>query len=302
MASVSAVIILNPQAGRGRARRFAARLLKAAHDHGWDVTLRATQHAGQETSLAAEARSEAWPLVIAAGGDGTVHGVANGLLADGTTDTVLGHIPIGNGNDFARSIGLQGRSPEENFELLLHGKVKKLDVGRAVGEVFINGMGVGFSAEVVRRLLEFKHLRGFPLYLAAVYRTFVHFHAPELEVCTEEHRERGRIMMIEVTNGPTAGGGFRLTPDAVPDDGVFDVCVIRTVGRTQFLKHLPSVVRGTHARLPEVTLFRSQRIRLSGGDRPLTLHLDGELRHDVQGPITVELIPRGLQVLCAAPS
>jgi diacylglycerol kinase family enzyme len=88
-------------------------------------------------------------------------------------------------------------------------------------------MGVGFSAEVVRRLLEFKHLRGFPLYLAAVYRTFVRFHAPELEVCTEEHRERGRIMMIEVTNGPTAGGGFRLTPDAVPDDGVFDVCCPR---------------------------------------------------------------------------
>lgn len=300
MASDSALIILNPHAGRGRARRLVARLLKTAHAGRWDVTLRLTRHPGEERSLAAEARAQSWPLVIAAGGDGTVHGVVNGLLAEGATDTVLGHIPIGNGNDFARTIGLRGRSLEENFDLLMQGTVKKLDVGRAIGELFVNGLGVGFSAEVVRRLLEFKRLRGFPLYLAAVYRTFLSYRALELEVSTDEHCERGLIMMVEVTNGPTAGGGFRLTPKAVPDDGVLDVCVIRKVGLSRFLTRLPSVVRGRHEGLPEVTLFQSRHVRLSGKERPLTLHLDGELRTDVQDPVTVELIPQRLRVLCAA--
>lgn len=297
--SVAALIILNPAAGRGRARRFAARLLHAARALRWEVGLRLTRRAGDEVSLAAAARSEAWPLVIAAGGDGTVHGVANGLLADGATDVVLGHVPIGNGNDFAHTIGLRGRSPERNLGLLQHGVVRRIDVGRAHGELFINGLGVGFSAEVVSRLLDFKHLRGFPLYLAASVRAFASFRVPQLCVYAAEHEECGRIMMVEVTNGPTVGGGFRLTPGAVPSDGLFDVCLIRQVGLSRFLRALPSVVRGTHERLPEVTIFRTSRLRLETDAPSLTLHLDGELRRGVPGPLEVDLEAQRLQVLCA---
>ncbi len=300
MAAVSALIILNPQAGGGRARNSAARLLRRARSLGWDVALRLTEHPGHEVSLAEEGRRESWPLIIAAGGDGTVHGVANGLLADGKTDVVLGHVPIGNGNDFARAIGLDSRSPEKNLAALAAGRVKTLDVGQALGEIFVNGLGVGFSAAVVSRLLEFKHLRGFPLYLAATYRTFASFQAPMLDVKSESHAEHGRLMMVEVTNGPTAGGGFRLTPGATPDDGVFDVCVIRKVGLLRFLRSLPSVVRGTHGRLDEVTLFRTRHIRLAGcAGEQLTYHLDGELREGIGEPVDVRLLPQQLKVLCA---
>lgn len=296
---LAALIILNPAAGRWRARRFAARMLRAARVLKWDVDLRLTRHAGDEVSLAAAARSEAWPLVIAAGGDGTVHGVANGLLADGDTDIVLGHVPIGNGNDFAHTIGLPGGAPERTLTMLQHGVVRRIDIGHALGELFVNGLGVGFSAEVVRRLLRFKHLRGFPLYLAAAFRTFTTFDPPELEVCADEHTERGPMMMVEVTNGPTAGGGFRLTPDAVPSDGVFDVCLIRQVGLSKFLRSLPSVVRGTHGRLPDVTIFRTALLRIASGAHAMTLHMDGELRQNVAGPVEIRLEAQRLQVLCA---
>lgn len=300
LADKHALVILNPAAGRGRARRLEARLRKALRAHNWDADVRLTRHAGHEVDLAAEARRQQWPVVIAIGGDGTAHGVANGLLADGPTEVILGHVPIGTGNDFGKMTGLKLRPPERNLARVLDGQVKRFDVGRALGEYFINGLGVGFGPEVVRETLKFKRLRGFLLYLVAVYRTFAHFEVPELDVTSVEHSERGRLMMLEGSIGTTAGGGFRLTPDASPDDGLFDVCLIREVGLFRFLRYVPRVIRGTHTRLPPVTIFRTARVRVTGTVAPMAVHLDGELRFAEEPVIEAEIVPRYLRVLCAA--
>jgi diacylglycerol kinase (ATP) len=142
------------------------------------------------------------------------------------------------------------------------------------------------------------HLTGFPLYLAAVYRTFGAFEPPDLEVTAEEHRERGRMMMLAVSIGTTAGGGFRLTPEASPDDGLFDVCLVRQVGLARFLRYVPTVARGRHAGIREVSMFRTSRITVSGLSGPLTTHLDGELRCPEEETIHIEIVPRCLAVLC----
>ncbi len=250
-------------------------------------------------ALAAEARAAGWPVIIAAGGDGTVHNVANGILGDGPTNVTLGHVPVGSGNDYARALGLKRAPPERNLQLVLDGTRRRLDVGRVGDEYFVNGMGVGFDAEVVRQTLRMSHLRGFALYLVAAYKTFGSFTPPDLEVQSGEHAERSRMMMLAITIGATAGGGFRLTPDALLDDGLFDVCVIRRVGLARFLRYVPSVVRGKHLHLPEVTLFRSQQVRVSGLSGPLTVQVDGELRYPESDSIEVTLLPRHLKVLCA---
>lgn len=294
-----ACIIHNPEAGRGRGRGLEERLGEAGRHVGWDVAVRPTQHAGHETELARAARQEGWPVVVASGGDGTVHGVVNGLLQDGPSDTVLGHVPVGSGNDYARVVGLRKAPVERNLALTLAGRERRLDVGRALGEYFVNSMGVGFGAEVVRQALGMRRLRAFALYLAAACRAFLRFSAPELTVESAERTECARMTMLEVGIGRTAGGGFRLMPEARPDDGLFDVCLIREVGVLQFIRYLPRVIRGTHGTLAPVSIFRTARLSVASASGPLAVHLDGELRLPATARAEIEILPAYLRVLCA---
>ena len=287
-------------ASRGRGRDAARGIGEAARELGWEVVVRTTVRAGEEVELGAAAAREGWPLVLAAGGDGTVHGVANGVL-DAGTDTVLAHVPIGTGNDFAKILGMRpGKAREGIRTALMKGVVRRLDVGRVLGEFFINGMGIGFDAEVVRQTLGVTRRKGFLLYLSAVYKTFWAFEPVNLEVMSEEHSETGRMMMLEISIGTSAGGGFKLTPTAVPDDGLFDVCIIREVSTAQFLRWVPRVIRGTHLGLDPVTLFQTSKVQVKGVDRPLAFHLDGELRLPDDDSVHVELLPGALPVVCAA--
>lgn len=295
-----ACIIHNPAAGRGRAAGLAHRMIAAARRLGWDVTVRSSRHAGEERDLAAVAREEGWPVVVAAGGDGTVHNVANGLLGAGPTQVILGHLPIGNGNDFAKILGLTRMPLERQVARVLGGRARRLDTGQCHGEYFLNGMGIGFDAEVVRQLHRLRGLRGFALYLAAVCRTVLSFKPLEMEITADGRREAGRFMLLEIAIGTTAGGGFRLTPTAVPDDGLFDLCAIRAVGVLRFLRYVPRVVRGTHGSLAVVTLTRARRVRITADIAPVPTHLDGELRLWRESTIELEILPRHLAVLCAA--
>lgn len=274
-------------------------LERGVRECGWEVSVRVTRRAGDEVTLAREACEAGWPVVIAVGGDGTAHGVANGICAAGGHNVQFGVVPVGTGNDFAKLLHLVPGPVEANLRRLLGGAVRRFDVGRALGEYFINGLGIGFDAEVVRQLTRFPRLRGFALYLAAVYRTFIGFRAPNLDVRAAEHRENGELMMLEISIGTTAGGGFRLTPEATPDDGLFDVCVIRKVGWLEFLRYVPRVIRGTHASCPPVRMFRSAAVHVSPRSPGVAVHMDGELRLPATDRIDVALIPQRLVVLCA---
>ena len=295
-----AFIILNPEAGRGRGRRAESPIGVAAREQGWKVAIESTRYPGEERELATRAADDGWPTVVAAGGDGTVHEVANGLLQNGPSSALLGHIPLGTGNDFARLLGIPGRSVAESMAVLSRASECRFDVGRALGEYFINAMGIGFGAAVVTETLRLKHLSGFALYLAAAWRAFLKFEAPTLEVKLDQSRESGRVMMVEVLVGQTAGGGFRLTPDADPSDGMFDVCLIREVGLLTFLRYLPRVMRGTHAGLPPVTIARSRRVTIECPEGPPTVHLDGELRTAPSSTVEIETLPASLKVLCGS--
>jgi YegS/Rv2252/BmrU family lipid kinase len=285
-------------AGRGRGQGKERPLAHAAREAGWDVVVRNTRHAGEEIDLAVEAREAGWPVVVAAGGDGTVHNVVNGILAAGPTNIVLAHVPVGTGNDYARSLGLAARPVERNLPRVLNGVLRRLDVGCLSGEYFVNHLGIGFDAEAARHTLQMTRLRGFPLYLAAVYKTFGSFVPPEIEVRAAEHRERSFMMMLGITIGATMGGGFRVTPNAIIDDGLFDVCVIRKVGLLKFLRYVPSVIVGKHVRLPEVTMFRTTRVTVTGLSSPLAIQSDGELRYPEQETVDIAIHPGHLKVLC----
>ncbi len=262
------------------------------------MDLERTERPGHAVALAARAAADGARYVIAVGGDGTVHEVANGLLSAGG-GAVLGVVPIGSGNDFAKLVGVYRHDPARAVARLVTATPRRFDAGRVLGEWFVNSMGFGFGPAVVRTRNAMPGLRGFLSYLVPIVRTFFRFRPPLLEVRAAGFAERGVMMMVEVCNGTTAGGSYRFAPDADPTDGKLDVCLIRRVSLPRFLLAIPRVIRGTHAGMREVALVRTAELVIRSPDEPLLLHLDGELREPGVHECTVKVDRGKLNVLVA---
>ena len=252
-------------------------MIRAFAGHGWSAELHRTERPGHGAELARSAAERGEQCIVAMGGDGTVHDVANGILASGR-DASLGVIAGGTGNDFAKLAGVDRRTPAGAVDIITAGKVRRFDVGRAGDEYFLNSLGLGFGAEVVRVRNAMPRLPGPVSYLVPVIYAFFTYLPPRCEVTGPDWRVRGALMLVECCNGTTAGGSYRFAPDADPTDGYLDVCVVREVSLLRFCAAVPRVMRGTHGALPEVAMFRAAALTLRSEDAPLILHLDGELR------------------------
>jgi diacylglycerol kinase (ATP) len=291
-------VILNPAAGRGAARRAESLVARAFRAQGWAVDIVRTERPGHGQELAADAVRRGARHVVAVGGDGTVHEVANGLLrSDG--DAALGVVPVGSGNDFAKLLGVYGLDPVRAVARLVTARSRRFDAGRVLDEWFVNSVGFGFGPAVVRRRNAMPHLSGFLSYLVPIVQTFFRFKPPLFDVAAPGFRERGYMMMIEVCNGTTAGGSYRFAPDADPADGKMDVCLIRRVSLPRFLLALPRVMRGTHLRMREVALIKTAKLVVRSPEQPLLVHADGELREPGVHECTVALERGRLNVLVA---
>jgi YegS/Rv2252/BmrU family lipid kinase len=295
---IDAHVILNPAAGRGAAARALDPIAREFRRQGWAVHCERTSGPGDAAALAARMAREGVQRVVAVGGDGTVHEVANGLLAH-RGDVTLGVVPIGSGNDFAKLVGVYRHSPARAVQRLVTARVQAFDVGRALSEYFVNSVGFGFGPEVVRVRNGMPGLNGFLSYFVPVFRAFAGFRPPRFEVRASGFAETGYMMMVEVCNGTTAGGSYRFAPRADPADGRLDVCVVRRVSLPRFLLAVPRVMRGTHAGMREVAVFQTREVTIRALEAPLLLHLDGELREPRVHECVVRVEPRRLKVLVA---
>ncbi|MFN2571241.1 MAG: diacylglycerol kinase family protein [Gemmatimonadales bacterium] len=293
-----AYVILNPAAGRGTARRAESLVARAFRAQGWAVDIERTEGPGHGQELALRAVHQGARHVIAVGGDGTVHEVANGLLR-GDADVALGVVPMGSGNDFAKLTGMYGHDPVRAVARLVTATSRRFDVGRVLDEWFVNSVGFGFGPAVVKTRNASSNLRGFLSYLVPVVQTFFRFEPQLFDLAAPGFRERGYMMMIEVCNGTTAGGSYRFAPDADPADGKLDVCLIRRVSLPRFLLALPRVLRGTHVGMREVAIIKTAKLALRSPEQPLVAHMDGELREPGLHECTVEIERGRLNVLVA---
>jgi diacylglycerol kinase (ATP) len=291
-------VIVNPTAGRGAARRAESVVARAFRAQGWSVEVTRTEGPGHGQELAARAASQGARHVVAVGGDGTVHDVANGLLGS-DAEAALGVVPIGSGNDFAKIVGLYGYDPIHAVARLVTATARRFDAGRVLHEWFVNSVGFGFGPAVVRARNRMTHLSGFLSYLVPIVKTFFQFEPPLFDVAAPGFRERGYMMMIEVCNGTTAGGSYRFAPDADPADGKLDVCLIRRVSLPRFLLAIPRVMRGTHVAMREVKGFKTAKLVVRSPEQPLVVHMDGELREPGVNECSVELERGRLNVLVA---
>jgi diacylglycerol kinase (ATP) len=239
--------------------------------------------------------------LIIVGGDGTAHEAANGLLtSDVRPLPPLAMVPVGTGNDFARLTGTHRMGAEEAVARLATGREVAFDVGEAWGEYFINSLGLGFDAAVASHVPRFRHLWRPLVYPAAVARTYRRFRPIEIRLEADHNTFAGCIFCVEIGIGKSAGGGFFLTPGARPDDGLFDVCLVRPLSHWGFITRMPTAFWGGHTRFKEVTMLQTTRLLLRH-DGPFSAHLDGEVR--AGGPeMEVQLLPRALPVIVVAPA
>jgi len=293
-----AQVILNPAAGRGAARRAESIVARAFRAHGWAVDVVRTEAPGHGQELAAQAVREGARHIVAVGGDGTVHEVANGMLRT-DAEAALGVVPVGSGNDFAKLLGMYGHDPARAVARIVTAQSRRFDAGRVFDEWFVNSVGFGFGPAVVRTRNRMPHLRGFLSYLVPIVKTFFQFQPPVFDVAAPGFRERGYMMMVEVCNGTTAGGSYRFAPDADPADGKMDVCLIRRVSLPRFLLAIPRVMRGTHVTMREVAVVKTAKLVVRAPEEPLVVHVDGELREPGVHECTVTLERGRLNVLVA---
>lgn len=296
---MTTAVIFNPAAGRGRARATVDAVVDEAARHFGPVTVLATERPGDGVRLGTEAARRGFERVLAVGGDGTVHEVANGILAAATaTPPALSVVPQGTGNDFAKLVGTYGTSPREAVRRIAQGRPARFEVGEAWGECFVNSLGIGLDHEVPYHLKSVTHFRGTPAYAIALCKALGGYRDIGLEVEIDDQRFDGRWLTVAVGVGAIEGGGFHIMPGAVPDDGLLNVCAIRPVPIARLVVLIPLVMAAKHTGLREVHHTKARRIRFRG-TAPLKIHSDGELRSPGATEVEITIRPAALSVLKA---
>ncbi len=292
------LLIVNPEARHGETARLVPvieqLLLNLPHD---TVT---TEHVGHACAIARE-RGADYDLVVAAGGDGTVHEVLNGLMAlDPSVRPALGVLPTGSGNDTRRTLGIPTDLTQAAL-VLATGERRRFDVGLCNGSYFNNSFAAGLDAKVTAKAVEYKVTKnrsGLWLYLSAL----LHVLFSELDSFRMRIAFDGRpaqdhdTLIIAVTQGPTYGGGFLITPDAVADDGLFDVCMIDPLSLPEALVRLPAVVLGKHTRMKPVHMSRCASLIIES-DGPVPAQIDGEVL--LENRYEISMLPGAIE--CVVP-
>ena len=297
-------IILNPMADMGNAWRIARDLRSITEQHG-GIDWSGTVYPGHAIELARQAGEQGYDLVIAMGGDGTVHEVMNGLMqVPAEKRPVLGVVPAGSGNDFGHGIKVSTKSAEA-LNRAIHGESSTVDLGVMTAgdgrkEYFDNTLGIGFGAIVTIRSHRLPLLRGFLMYLTSVIQTIILDHNPvKMQMEIDGKKVEESIIYLILCNGPREGGGFLIAPDAIIDDGILDYAMITNVSRLMMFRIVPEVMKGTHGRFKQVTIDRCKKFTLTA-DRPLYIHADGEI---FSGPgtdirqVSFEILPNALKVV-----
>jgi YegS/Rv2252/BmrU family lipid kinase len=296
-------LIINPNADLGRAWRWGTDLRSVVEEFG-GADWAGTVYPAHATDLARQAAEEGYQLVISVGGDGTTHEVINGLMqVPEERRPQLGIVPVGTGNDFASNVGMK-TTPAEAMRQVFTGKPKRIDIAMietgSRKEYWDNTLGIGFDAKATIHSRNVPVLSGFPVYLWAAIRTIMLDHDPAM-ITFESDQESWQEdnLLIVLCNGPREGGGFFVAPEAKVDDGWLDYAAITSVSRPMMFRLVPEVMKGTHARFPQVRVNRFKELRIRS-DRPLVIHTDGEIfagfGTDVR-ELTVKILPAALEVI-----
>lgn len=301
-----ALIIYNRTAGKGLAEKKLPVVREFLDQAGFEYDLVATPASGDAIMLARQAAEAGVKLVVAAGGDGTVNEVVNGLMQanmNGNGRPTLGVLPVGRGNDFAYGVGIP-QDTAAAVKVLTQNQHRTIDLGYFAGgdypqgRYFANGVGLGFDTVVGFEAAKIKRLQGAASYLVAVVRTiFLYSKAPIYEIEMDGKTIRQPFLMVSIMNGRRMGGMFYMAPDSDPTDAFLDLCLAGEVSQIRILPLAVKFFSGRQAEHPAVNMVRAKNINVKAIEGTIPAHADGETICTAGQELKIEMVPNALKVI-----
>lgn len=257
-----------------------------------------TKEPGHGIELAQEGLKDGWPAIVAVGGDGTVGEVLNGIMqGDEKNNCHFGFIPIGTGNDFARSLHIP-RNLDEAIHVLLNPGQKIMDIGKEREGYFAIITGLGFPAEVMAQANSYKGpLRGSSIITWCVLKTIKDLKAELIEFTLDGQTMELPAKAVFILNTPFTGGGLQIVPQAKIDDGYLDIAIMGSISKPSLAITLPKAYKGNHVGHPAITFYRGKKVSIKT-ERPLRKLFDGNVYG--QSPLEAEILPQALSVIVPA--
>ncbi len=283
-------LLTNPTSGKGRGARTVDEALPRLRDAGFVVRNLVGRDADEALDLAHKCVADGVETLVVVGGDGMVHLALQALAG---TEVRLGLIPAGSGNDVARYFDIPRKDTLAATDVVIGGKERRIDLARVGSTYFVTVLAAGFDAVVNERANEMTWPKGQMRYNLATMAELRTFKPISYVIDIDGEQQRFEAMMIAVGNGPSFGGGLRITEGAVLDDGLLDVVVIRPMSKLELLRTYPKLFKGTHIHHPDYRHHHAKKITIAAPG--ITAYADGERIAAL--PLTVEVAPLALRVL-----
>lgn len=296
------LIIFNPNAGSGRAQKYLDWIVAYFEQHHKPFQIQCTQYAGHAQLLLEKMDLSPYSGVVAAGGDGTLFEVVNGLMSHKAENRPpLGVIPVGTGNAFARELGLLPTDWQAGINIILQQHTQSIDLGylKTVesGFYFINIVGLGFVVDAGKTTQKIKKLGKSSYTLATLWQTIQLKKYPIKLTLTDENDQTEVIdqdlVFVEVANSRYTGTSFLMAPEAQIDDGLLDVIILKKISRLKILRLFPTIYSGKHINYPEVETRQVKSISIET-QQPMPLMPDGEFLG--QTPVTISCVKQALNI------
>jgi diacylglycerol kinase (ATP) len=289
------IFIVNPIAGNSYAGTMIPKIQGKIKEYDIDGKVVLTEHPGHASEISENAAEKGINYIIAVGGDGTFNEVARPLINN--KEVVAGIIPAGSGNDYCQIPGFPNRFTEKEWEILFRKNVITQDVGIVNGTIFMNGLGIGFDAEVAaQNYTDEGKVRkgGSDKYVWHIVKTLLFFREKRMVVISDGKKHETDCFMNTISIGRRFAGSFFVTPNAIADDGLFDVCSIKRLNLFHRFRLLLKVPKGEHIKDKRVDYFQSASIDLEFPQR-VPYHVDGEIFF--ADTFNIRMIPAGLNII-----
>ncbi len=271
------LFIVNPVAGNGIAKKYSAKVSEMINKNGIDAEIVSTTHKGHATQIARDFSEKGYNYIIAVGGDGTMNEIVHGII--NKENISLGIIPAGTGNDFIQILGFPDNFSENDWNIFFKKNTIKMDVGVCNDNYFLNGMGLGFDAQVASENYtedgEVKEGKS-SKYLWHILKTLLFYKEHEMHSFSDDQKQTTKCFINTIGIGRRFAGEYFLTPNAIANDGLLDVCMIKELSFFERIKIFLKVPKGEHIDDKNVNYYQTDKIRLEF-DNKVPHHLDGEL-------------------------
>lgn len=279
--------IINPVAGNGYSLTVVPKLKELIEKHKIEAEIAFTERSGHATDLAEMFGNKGFKYIIGVGGDGTFNEIARSIIS--RKDIITGLIPAGTGNDFIQILGFPNRFREEDWEIFFMAQQRQMDVGSCNGKIFLNGMGLGFDAQVAaENYTEPGKVKrgGAHKYIWHIVKTLLFFREKKMIVAGPEGRHETDCFINTIAIGRRFAGSFFLTPGAIADDGLLDVCMIKKLTLFERFGILLKVPKGEHITDKRVNYYQTPEINLEFPEI-VPFHVDGELNFAMKFNVTI---------------